>query len=204
MTNKKLTLGCPIRKLHFYAQSESHTESYKQNLDTFADSPSGYDHATVSTFIGWCPSFHYHLLLKLLNSIISPHPSSKSPKTDNCCFNSISLLPFHLCLLKISKAMSISSWRKMSLSRPMRWWMVSLVLWEYGAKVGETLKQGEEGGGGLYAIAWSATRALQGNLRLRAQTLCLLFAFLGERFHEISLCLTFIGGLLLSNSAPQN
>ena len=146
MTNKKLTLGCPIRKLHLDAQSESHTESYKQNLDTFADSPSGYDHATVSTFIGWCPSFHYHLLLKLLNSIISPHPSSKSPKTDNCCFNSISLLPFHLCLLKISKAMSISSWRKMSLSRPMRWWMVSLVLWEYGAKVGETLKQGEEGG----------------------------------------------------------
>ena len=52
MTNKKLTLGCPIRKLHLDAQSESHTESYKQNLDTFADSPSGYDHATVSTFIG--------------------------------------------------------------------------------------------------------------------------------------------------------
>ena len=153
MPNQKVTLRCPIRK---------------QKLDTVADSPSGYDHAPVST-----------------------------------CFNCfISLFPFHLCLLKISKAMSMSSWRKMSLSMPMGTWF-ALYFESTEHKLEKRLSRGRRGGG-LYAIAWSATRALQGNLRLRAQTLCLLFAFVGERFHEISLCLTFIGGLLLSNSAPQN
>ena len=127
MPNQKVTLRCPIRKSHRKLQAKPR-------------------YFCRFSFGLWsCHCFHFHRM-KLLNSIISPHPSSKSPKTDNCCFNSISLLPFHLCLLKISKAMSISSWRKMSLSRPMRWWMVSLVLWDYGAKVGETLKQGEEGG----------------------------------------------------------
>lgn len=138
MPNQKVTLRCPIRKSHRKLQAKPR-------------------YFCRFSFGLWsCHCFHFHRMMPLfpLSSVVevvkqhhqSPHPSSKSPKTDNCCFNSISLLPFHLCLLKISKAMSISSWRKMSLSRPMRWWMVSLVLWEYGAKVGETLKQGEEGG----------------------------------------------------------
>ena len=202
MTNKKLTLGCPIRKLHFYAQSESHTESYKQNLDTFADSPSGYDHATVSTFIGWCPSFHYHLLLKLLNSII--RAPILRPKVQKQTI--VVSIPF-LCYLFIfacwryQKQCQFQAGGKCLYRGQCDGEWLALYFESTEHKLEKRLSRGRRGGG-LYAIAWSATRALQGNLRLRAQTLCLLFAFLGERFHEISLCLTFIGGLLLS--APQN
>ena len=44
----------------------------------------------------------------------------------------------------------------------------------------------------------------QGHFKEILGAQCLLFAFVGERLNEISLCLTFIGGLLLSNSAPQH
>ena len=133
MANQKVTLRWPIRKLHLDDQSESHTLMTNKKVTLWwpirkLQAKTRY-FRRLSFWSWWCPSFCSHLL-KLLNIIISPHPSSKSLETDNCF---ISLLPFHLCLLKISKAMSMSSWMTMSLSMSMRWWMVRLVLWEYGA-----------------------------------------------------------------------